>query len=362
MSLDVDAAPTMVADRATAAEPGAGSEPIAGVIEDARSRQRARRRVISIAALLAALAAASLGAILSGGSPSGHRASGGDGQRAAARSTTRSLRPARISPALTGGSYGWNVMSGGGGSCCTVPLKGQPLGGETTTETAKGEETATFLVGPELAVITLHRRRLPTEFTALPFGLRLARVTVRQPVHGLSLWPAGARALGALDREGRKLPQPTFSSGPAIASRWWKRPAAPARGPCRLETRGLPALSARWGHVASALRPYDRPIDGRAFFSCIDTEYYLHNWPLQAAILLDADRPGRTPAALPEMTPVAGAPGVFASPGTWQGALSALRLPHSWLVVAGGNGPAQRLEVLRHLVATVSLPARVRSG
>jgi hypothetical protein len=35
---------------------------------------------------------------------------------------------------------------------------------------------------------------------------------------------------------------------------------------------------------------------GKLFLSCLDTEYYLHSWPLQVGVLLDARRltPGLT--------------------------------------------------------------------
>jgi hypothetical protein len=35
--------------------------------------------------------------------------------------------------------------------------------------------------------------------------------------------------------------------------------------------------------------------------------------------------------------------------------LTAERLPGAWLVVTGGSGPAQQLEVLRHLHATIHI-------
>jgi hypothetical protein len=115
-------------------------------------------------------------------------------------------------------------------------------------------------------------------------------------------------------------------------------------------------LKPKQGHVAIRIRPYPRKIIGRAFFSCISTDYSLHNWPLTAAILLDAQRPGRTPAPIPGMTPVAGAPGVFNAPGDWHGGdITAARRGNAWLVVARGSGLSQRIEVLRHLSATASL-------
>jgi hypothetical protein len=136
--------------------------------------------------------------------------------------------------------------------------------------------------------------------------------------------------------------------------RWWQKPQPLPPGPCQIHAEGLPALEPEWGHVAATIRPYPAKIIGRAFFSCIDTEYYLHKWPLESAILLDAQHPGRSPAPIPEMKPVNGATGVFNAPGDWHGEVTAIRHRNSWLVVAGGSGLSQRVEVLRHLSASVS--------
>ena len=137
--------------------------------------------------------------------------------------------------------------------------------------------------------------------------------------------------------------------------RWWEKPQALPRGLCQIRAHGLPALEPQWGHVAATIRPYPAKIIGRAFFSCIDTEYYLHKWPLETAILLDAEHPGRSPASIPGMKPVASAAGLFNAPGDWHGEITATRHQDAWLVVAGGSGLHQRIEVLPHLSASVSI-------
>jgi hypothetical protein len=111
----------------------------------------------------------------------------------------------------------------------------------------------------------------------------------------------------------------------------------------------------QWSHLASAIRPFPGKLVGRAFFSCIDTEYYLQHWPLDAAILLDAAHPGVPPAAIPGLTAVAGQRGYFNGPGDFKGELTATRFANAWLVVAGGSSLAQRIDVLRHLTPTVKL-------
>ena len=42
-------------------------------------------------------------------------------------------------------------------------------------------------------------------------------------------------------------------------------------------------------------------------------------------------------------------------PGLFKGPLTATRNGDAWLVVAGGSGLAQRIELLRHIKATVRL-------
>lgn len=78
-------------------------------------------------------------------------------------------------------------------------------------------------------------------------------------------------------------------------------------------------------------------------------------WPLETSILLDAQHPGAFRAAIPGMKPITGEPGLFWAPGDWHGEITAVRRGNAWLVVAGGSGLHQRLEVLRHLTASVRL-------
>ena len=82
---------------------------------------------------------------------------------------------------------------------------------------------------------------------------------------------------------------------------------------------------------------------GELFVSRVSTEYYLHGWPMVAAVLLDARYPGARLGPIPGARPVPGHPSAvdFAD-----GSLSARRIGNAWLVVKGGSGTAQRLQVL----------------
>ncbi len=340
--------------------PETATTPDGGVIGDARARQlhRRRRRVASVVA--AVLAGGALLGWATGqfdSAPRSHPVRGIPRGLLQARNRRR-LLGAHISPALEGGSYGWAVIETDGGGCCTLPKEspsGAAIGAVAGWRGGKHEEAATALLsdrvrdvvfgGQPARVVTLAR---------LPYGMRMVQLAF--PRHAHNLFAEGAPAGLALGADAKPIGYLNPSEGGVISRvRWWQKPQPLPPGPCQLRSDGLAGLEPQWGHVAVDIRPYPGRIMGRAFFSCIDSEYYLHGWPLETAVLLDAQHPGRTPAAIPGMHRLPGAPGTVAAPGDWHGELVASRRGNSWLVVAGGSGTAQRLDVLRHLTATVSL-------
>jgi len=281
---------------------------------------------------------------------------------------TRAPLGASLSPALTGGVYGWCLTVEGGGTCPNVPTADGPLAGAmTATEPRAQREVITFLLPPEVAGVLVNGRRLRAVTVPgdLPYHLRVARVTLPRP--GTPVAPAGhnpappgpptPQSILAINAQGVVLhprSNPEREAAPDRISWWESAHPAPA-GPCRIRAHGMSALAPKWGHVAAEIHRYPGRIIGRAFFSCIDTEYYLHDWPLDAAILLDAEHPGRPPAPIPGMKPVPHTLGLFNAPGDFHGDITAVRHGDAWLVVAGGSGLPQRIEVLRHLTATISL-------
>jgi hypothetical protein len=357
--------PALLSDKPTSDAPA--SLPVGldqGVIEEARRRQRTRRVRAALGVLLAAAGIAGLvWALTAGGQPASSRQAGRPGATGVARS--RAAAPGfnmRLSPALDGGQYGWcvGVEEGAGGigsgTCAAMPVTSAPVAMEMSSASLKKHQQSILLLTiPRVAAVLVNgRRRVPTvTLPGLPYGLRAARIVL--PVR-VTTTPAGRHVLPlppepavvALDAQGRPLPNRSVR-GPD------ERPDASGRGPCALHSGGLPGLAAQWSHVASAIEPYPGTVVGRAFFSCIDTEYYLQHWPLDAAILLDAAHPGAVPAAIPGLTPVPAAPGFFNGPGDFKGELTATRHGNAWLVVAGGSGLAQRIEVLRHLTPTIKL-------
>jgi hypothetical protein len=339
--------------------------PEQGVIEEARRRRRARRARLGVAAVLALGGIAALAWAVSG---QGAAVGRGAVAHASARTgaSRRSAAPGfgiRLSPALDGGQYGWCVgleepgFSGiAGGGCSATPTQSLPLSMVLTSADARTRrESIVVLTTPQVAAVRLsaHRVVATTALPGLPYGLRAARIVVpftgRRSAGGRIVFPAPAEpSLTPLNSAGRPI-----ASAPVRPSA--QTPALAARGPCTLKAAGVPGLAAKWSHVASEIVPYRGALVGRAFFSCIDTEYYLHDWPLDAAILLDAAHPGSAPAAIPGLSPVPGRAGYVNGPGDFKGELTAIRRDDAWLVVAGGSGLSQRIDVLSHLAAIVKL-------
>ncbi|HMD56731.1 MAG TPA: hypothetical protein VKG82_04605 [Solirubrobacteraceae bacterium] len=334
-------------------------EPEAGVIRDARIRAaRRRRRLAGVVTALAALAALVVWlAARPDPSPSSTRAA----KRLALERDRRDrqLRRPHISPILEGGGYGWCVMLSDGGSCATVPVQNartlsgvRSIGSLAGTSSTRNEEQITaLLAAPVEGVLANGRPASVLALARLPYGLRLAQIDLpRAP------WAAPRPSLLATGAGGRPLAYIEPESGAIVSDvRWWERPEPLPSGPCQIRAHGLTALEPEWGHVAAAIRPYPAKIIGRAFASCIDIEYYLHNWPLETAILLDAQHPGAFPATIPGMRAIEGAGGLFAAPGDWHGEITAIRRGDAWVVVAGGSGVSQRMEVLAHLRTSVAL-------
>ena len=102
---------------------------------------------------------------------------------------------------------------------------------------------------------------------------------------------------------------------------------------CELAQHGLPALVPEWGHTIGKIWPAS-DANSAVFLSCVDTEYYLHGWPLVVAVLLDGRRPGRVLGPIPGAAPVAGHADTVDLAG---GSLSARRIGNAWLVVQGGS-------------------------
>jgi hypothetical protein len=286
-----------------------------------------------------------------------------------------------------GPPYGAGGSEGGGG----YPSTGEPLfnGSGLSIQPAgalpHGDTVGFELTSPQVAAIRIGARTIRT-FTSseLPGGDRAAVFFVAaagpQPTAG---WRPGM-ALSAservpgprpgrwntihtvavlpLDGSGHVIPT-TATSFFQIFSRFWQArsavtpgneqpayhgPSRPLPGACELAVRGLPGLTPEFGHAVARIAPVHGAL-GELLESCIDTHYYLHGWPLTAAVLVDGRDPGRAPGPVPGAHAVAGDPDTVDAPAA---GLSARRIGAAWLVIDGGSGTAQRLAVLRALRIT----------
>ena len=266
---------------------------------------------------------------------------------------------------------------------------------------ARGKTVAYVVTGPQVLAVRIGSRTIRTASSpTLPAGDRAAVFFIPAkgafPIPG---WRPGLPVRGylrgthlpfiamlPLDRSGRVIASaPPFTGPPSPGSfpltwmaanavtRWWPLPGFtvpyhhsgyhgrthPGPGVCELAQQGLPALHAEFGHTVATISP-DHEALGQVFVSCIDSEYYLHGWPLQAGVLLDGHRPGQVLGPIPGARPVPGQPDMvnlpagrvpwnYGSPVTAdspQFSLTAKRVGDAWLVVQGGSGLAQRVQVL----------------
>ena len=313
-----------------------------------------------------------------------------------------------VTPVLFAGTAGWqpwivyNSPGTNGYGEWGTPLPTSPIfavGGPTRV--ARGETVAYVLTGPQVWAVRIGSRTIRTiSSPALPTGDRAAVFFI--PAQGPGLFipglpgpPPGAPhpppmknvpALLLLDRFGRVIPikltvppppgpppagPPTVTwMSPDAVTRWWPLPfgtvpyhhrgyhgrTRPGPGVCELAQHGLPALHAQWGHTVAWISPVHDAL-GEVFLSCIDAAYYLHGWPFDVAVLLDGHRPGQVLGPIPGAQPVPGQPGIVdlatgqfpSSRFTRNFGVTAKRVGNAWLVVQGGSGLAQRLQVLNAL-------------
>lgn len=316
----------------------------------------------------------------------------------------------QVTPELTAGSVGWCTSLiysyrgksgfGSDGECGgQYPQSGSPAFAGNIDSTVFslpapqfGDTVRYLLVGPGLAYVRVGDRTITVRHDAsLPAGdgivvlvvpaaspplavpapgqrlplyldLRTVGLTPSDFPHGvlphdLPPWypkrgqPMRVRETPAipLDATGRPIAITASPSYGGASTRFWMRPQQVPAGDCKLDTSGLAGLTPQWGTIANAIVPATE-VQGAAFLSCVSTEYYLHRWPITAAVLLNAQHPEQPVGPIPGLVPFAGVPGVYTlqDAGAW-GALTARRVGKAWLVLNGGRDLAQRIAVLRAL-------------
>jgi hypothetical protein len=323
---------------------------------------------------------------------------------------------ASIQPPQSGGTL---VQPGPSGGTLGYPTATSPVfGGGTGPDScpvcfARGNAVTYVLTGPQAFAVRIGSQTIRTITSpALPTGDRAAVVFIPAkgrvflfPAHGpvpVLKPPPGIKnvffvPVEPLARSGQSIaPRLTPSAGcsrtargrcsesvyeappstwmaPDALSRWWPlgeftvpyqgpgyhAPTRPRPGVCELAQRGLPALHVQFGHTVAWIAPVPDAL-GEVFLSCVDAEYWMDGWPLQAAVLLDGHRPGPVLGPIPGARPVSGHPDMVNLPlgrvplnydapisaDSPQFSLTAKRVGNAWLVVQGGSGLAQRVQVL----------------
>jgi hypothetical protein len=296
------------------------------------------------------------------------------------------------------GSSGYGQMGGGVGyPTATNPIFGGGSGpGSCPVCYARGNPLEYVLTSPQVVAVRIGSRTIRTVSSrALPIGDRAAVFFIPAkgpvfviPANGpvpVGKHPPGMKniptiAILPLARSGHVIatqstpppygPPPLTWIAPDAVTRWWPLPGFtvpyhhpgyhgrthPGPGVCELAQQGLPELHAEFGHTIATISPVHDAL-GEVFLSCIDTEYYLHGWPLNVAVLLDGSQPGQVLGPIPGARPVPGQPemvnlatGQFPSSlFTRNYGVTAKRIGNAWLVAQGGSGLAQRLQVLNSL-------------
>ncbi len=323
--------------------------PRQGVIDNARRRQRLRRRRAVSALLAAGLIA---GVAWGSGGPAAHSHTARTGGGGLASTRSEDARSpgfnVRLVPMLKFvGVAGWCEVPEehgvtGGSACGGVATSSQPFLQILGSGEAKSPvETQVAVTDPQITAILIdgHRRVRTARLAGLPYGLRGVRVLTR----------VGA-ALAALDANDHLVPKNWMQPSRQATVRRWRYPQRPPSGTCQLEVSRLPGLTVRGGSVATSIQSFTGQLVGHAFLPCAATEYAFRDMPVKAMIVLDAAQPASRAADLPSFHPVRRAPGMFAG-----GDLTAMRSGNAWLVVEQGRGPAERMLLLRHLRAAVRL-------
>lgn len=314
-----------------------------------------------------------------------------------------------VSPALYTGAVGWASFiaywtnsprgrqdQGGGGGGGGYPTATNPLFGGSILSfggtTTRGQTVDYALTSPDVMALRFGNRTIRTfSSRALPVGDRAAVFFV--PARGPMLLPGWHPGMpvrgdetvwGCPCRHGRAVSVvgkfrfvailPLDRYGHVIASQpappnmpktfFWQAPSAvtptihespyhgsthPHPGACALAQHGLPDLVGEWGGTISSITPVTDAL-GEVFVSCVNTEYYLHGWPVQVAVLVDARQPGQVLGPIPGARPVPGQPNMVnlaAMPAA--DPLTAKRVGDAWLVAEGGSGLSQRITVLNAL-------------
>lgn len=338
---------TILASPPVAEAPPDATPPVeavdAGVIEEARRRQR-RRRIAGITLAWAALVLAG-SALLIGGASNGNSATS-----SAYLSPKRPLKLTfvhgralingqpeliGISPSLQAGNVGVCIRVAGEGSCNgPPPTTASPIygggGGFSPKEQVGPEgEIDTLFTGPRVAAVRVaHLGTFKAQHApGLPPGAKEI-VFYRPPGSRGSVLPPGlsprilqgfeharhgpALTETLLDGSGHAIPVGSSRTFTLPNSYWQGPQAPPATGRCGLSS-SFPGAKTAWGQVTQQIAA-DRNLTVPAWLTCLDMWFSVGATSYETAILLNANSPGATPAPLWGAIPVPGHPGIVEIP------------------------------------------------
>ena len=341
----------------------------AGVIQDARARQR-RRTWIAAVAIAATAAPVAIGLLASRGAdrPVVARRTVPRASGSAVKGGAGITYTVGVTPPLKAGVVGWCLAftehdppvdggGGSGGSGCGGTRLGAPfvasqIGGFGTQSESfvnyvyvTTAQVAAVRISPKL---TIHTRSDPR----LPDGDRIA-VGVAPGNNAVKQAPV------ALTRAGAVIPAhplPTVPSEPAL---FWHKAAPPAA--CELDTAKIPGARPTFGEVVPRLRAFPQVAPG-TLLSCASMSFTIHRETINAAILLNAQHPGTPPGSLPGTASVARQPETVNEPASRTGinlALTGRRIGSAWLMIETSGTLANRLTILNNLTTCVQTSGRL---
>jgi hypothetical protein len=116
-----------------------------------------------------------------------------------------------------------------------------------------------------------------------------------------------------LDASGHVIPVDQGQSTFTLPNSYWQgTQAPPADGRCMMRS-SLPGVRTEWGQVATEIAP-DHDLDVPGWLTCLHTWFSRQGASYETAVLLNASSPGRPPAMLWGAVPLPGHPGMVVIP------------------------------------------------
>jgi len=267
-------------------------------------------------------------------------------------------------PPLEAGGLGWclRTIRQAEEEGCPAARAGAPIIAETLeTSSPPPEAQGVDLTTSRVAYVSIDGTLLPTRTEAgLPENLRVVAWAIPGETQNSAGFPPRPVPFDAQKNAMRQTTHGTSvrlgGNGllQEVQTRTLSKAGSRSPGPCVLTASGLSKLVvASRSVIIGAIHAY-RGLIGEPFLACATTSFTLNGWPIAATVLISAVHPERPPPKLPDSESIPAEQGIVQGLGQ-AGEDVARRLPTGWLVVSKGENAAQRMTLLRHLRATVSV-------